>query len=98
MEAKKEIEKDQEPIYLGMQLDRQLTLKHHVENLRAKATRRLNLVKKLSSTDWGSDKRTLRSLYLGYVRSALEYGSALMSTCSKANQTKLDKIQKMHYA
>ena len=69
----KEIEKDQEPIYLGMQLDRQLTLKHHVENLRAKATRRLNLVKKLSSTDWGSDKRTLRSLYLGYVRSALEY-------------------------
>ena len=89
----KEIEKDQEPIYLGMQLDRQLTLKHHVENLRAKATRRLNLVKKLSSTDWGSDKRTLRGLYLGYVRSALEYGSALMSTCSKANQTKLDKIQ-----
>ena len=27
-------------------------------------------------------------------RSALEYGAALMSTCSKANQTKLDKIQK----
>ena len=89
----KEIEKDQNPIYLGMQLDRQLTLKNHVENLRAKATRRLKLVKKLSSTDWGSDKRTLRGLYLGYVRSALEYGAALMTTCSRANQTSLDKIQ-----
>ena len=89
----KEIEKDQNPIYLGMQLDRQLTLKNHVENLRAKATRRLRLVKKLSSTDWGSDKRTLRGLYLGYVRSALEYGAALMTTCSRANQTSLDKIQ-----
>ena len=89
----KEIEKDQNPIYLGMQLDRQLTLKNHVENLRAKANRRLKLVKKLSSTDWGSDKRTLRGLYLGYVRSALEYGAALMTTCSKANQTTLDKIQ-----
>ena len=88
-----EIEKDQNPIYLGMQLDRQLTLKNHVENLRAKANRRLKLVKKLSSTDWGSDKRTLRGLYLGYVRSALEYGAALMTTCSKANQTTLDKIQ-----
>ena len=76
-----------------MQLDRQLTLKNHVENLRAKANRRLKLVKKLSSTDWGSDKRTLRGLYLGYVRSALEYGAALMTTCSKANQTTLDKIQ-----
>ena len=89
----KEIAKDQNPTYLGMQLDRQLTLKNHIENLKTKATRRLKLLKKLSSTDWGSDKRTLRNLYLGYVRSALEYGSALMTTCSKANQTSLDKIQ-----
>ena len=28
-----EIGKDQNPTYLGMQLDRQLTLKNHVENL-----------------------------------------------------------------
>ena len=35
----------------------------------------------------------MRNLYLGYVRSALEYGAALMTTCSKANQTSLDKIQ-----
>ena len=89
----KEIAKDQNPTYLGMQLDRQLTLKNHIENLKTKATRRLKLLKKLSSTDWGSDKRTLRNLYLGYVRSALEYGAALMTTCSKANQTSLDKIQ-----
>ena len=32
------IEKDHEPMYLGMQLYRQHTLKHLVENLRAKAT------------------------------------------------------------
>ena len=69
-----------------MQLDSELTLKNHVENLKTKANRRLKLLKKLSGTDWGSDKRTLRNLYLGYVRSALEYGAALMTTCSKANQ------------
>ena len=89
----KEIEKDQNPTYLGMQLDSELTLKNHVENLKTKANRRLKLLKKLSGTDWGSDKRTLRNLYLGYVRSALEYGAALMTTCSKANQGTLDKIQ-----
>ena len=88
-----EIEKDQNPTYLGMQLDRQLTLKNHVENLKTKATRRLKLIKKLSSTTWGADKRTLRNLYLGYVRSALEYGAALLTTCSKDNQNSLDKIQ-----
>ena len=88
-----EIGKDQNPTYLGMQLDRQLTLKNHVENLKSKATKRLKLIKKLSSTNWGADKRTLRSLYLGYVRSALEYGAALLTTCSKDNQNSLDKIQ-----
>ena len=37
------IEKEEDPIYLGVQLDRQLTLKRHVQNLKEKATKRLRL-------------------------------------------------------
>ena len=76
-----------------MQLDRQLTLKQHIDNLRSKSTKRLKLLKKLATTEWGSDKGTLRNLYLGYVRSSLEYGAALMTTCSTANLNHIDRIQ-----
>ena len=55
--------------------------------------KRLRLLKKLATTEWGSDKTTLRSLYLGYVRSSLEYGAALMTTSSTANLKHLDRIQ-----
>ena len=67
------IEKEENPIYLGVQLDRQLTLKRHVQNLKEKATKRLRLVKRLASSTWGADKNTLRQLYIGYVRSSMEY-------------------------
>ena len=87
------LQKEQNPTYLGIQLDRQLTLKQHIENLKSKSTKRLRLLKKLATTEWGSDKTTLRSLYLGYVRSSLEYGAALMTSCSTANLKHLDRIQ-----
>lgn len=90
---KKELKKEQNPTYLGIQLDRQLTLKQHIGNLKSKATKRLRLLKKLATTKWGSDKTTLRNLYLGYVRSSLEYGAALMTTSSTANIKQLDRIQ-----
>ena len=87
------MKREQHPTYLGIKLDRHLTLKQHIENLKSKATKRLRLLKKLATTEWGSDKTTLRSLYLGYVRSSLEYGAALMTTSSTANLKHLDRIQ-----
>ena len=85
--------KEEFPVYLGVQLDRQLTLKKHVQSLRSKANRRLQLLKKLASSSWGSDKLTLRGLYLGYVRSALEYSNIIITTTSKTNVEALDRIQ-----
>ena len=40
------IEKDRNPTYLGMQLDHELTLKNHVDNLKIKANRKLKLLQK----------------------------------------------------
>lgn len=87
------IEKENNPTYLGMVFDQRLTFGEHVEQAVEKATKRLNLLKRLGSTNWGSDKNTLRTLYLGYVRSILEYNSAILSTCSKTTREKLDKVQ-----
>ena len=46
-----QIVKEDNPVYLGVQLDGKLNLKKHSENLKKKATSRLNLIKKLASTN-----------------------------------------------
>ena len=78
---------------MGVTLDRQLTLNQHMENVRKKADKRLNLVKHLASSNWGADKNTLRSLYLGYTRSIMDYNIVLQNICSKSTKERLDKVQ-----
>ena len=87
------IEKEDNPNYLGITLDRQLTLSNFVKKLKEKATQRLNLVKRLASLSWGASKQTLRQLYLGYVRSIMDYGQALQTTASKTAISHLDRVQ-----
>ena len=89
----KNLQKEENPTYLGVQLDRQLNLKAHVENVRKRAVGRLNLIKRLASSNWGSDKHTLRCLYLGYTRSIMDYNIVLQNLCSNNTKENLDKIQ-----
>ena len=88
-----EIQKDDAPQYLDLQLDPKLSMRTHIENTAAKARRRLNIVKKLASTKWGANKQTLRQLYMGYIRPTLEYSSAALSTATHTNLATLDKVQ-----
>ena len=46
--------KEENPTYLGVTLDRQLTLNEHMEMIRKKADKRLNLVKHLASSNRGA--------------------------------------------
>ena len=91
--GKQKIKKDENPVYLGVQLDRQLTLCKHIANLKEKTTRRLKIVKCLASSKWGADKSNLRQMYLGYVRSVMENTLALQSICSESLKQNLDKVQ-----
>ena len=87
------LEKEQSPVYLGVTLDRQMNMADHIQNLKEKATKRLNLVKRLASTKWGADKLTLRQLYMGYVRSVMDNNLPLQSIASKSNTAALDRTQ-----
>ena len=88
-----QLEKEENPIYLGVTLDTRMTLNQQIKNVKKKANNRLKLLKKLASTSWGADKGTLRQLYLGYVRSTMDYTLALQSISSKSTRTFLDKTQ-----
>ena len=89
----KQLQKEDNPTYLGITFDERLTLNEHMDKIKHKAKSRLRLVKRLASTSWGADKNTLRQLYLGYVRSTMEYSLALQAISSKSNQLALDKVQ-----
>ena len=64
-----------------------------MEKVKRKSTQRLNIVKRLATTQWGADKKTLRQLYIGYVRSTMEYNLPLQSISSDTTQTSLDKVE-----
>ena len=89
------IEKQDSSSYLGIALDQQFNFSRFISILKEKATKRFNLVKRLASRpmSWGANKPTLRHLYLGYVRSIVDYVYSLQTVASKTVSTSLDKVQ-----
>ena len=51
------IEKTETPTYLGVRLDSRLTFKEHFDDITSKVSKRLNLLKRLASTNWGTNKK-----------------------------------------
>jgi len=54
---------------------------------------RLNLMKCLRGTNWGSDPETLMLLYKQTVRPILEYGSIAFANACKTNLLRLQRVQ-----
>ena len=61
------------PFYLGVKLDRSLTYRRHLENVRMKITARNRLIRRLTGTQWGADAPTLRTAALALVFAPAEY-------------------------
>ena len=56
-----ELDRYQNPIYLGVTLDRTLRFKQHALNTKAKVNTRNNLLRKLSNSRWGAHPTTVRT-------------------------------------
>ena len=78
-----ELRQEQNPVYLGVTLDRKLSMFDHVRVVKKNATSKLSIVKRLASTSWGAKARVLRTLYLGAVRSQMEYSLPVQIYASK---------------
>ena len=76
------------PTYLGVKLDRQLTLKHHFDSLRAKVSSRNNFLRRLAGSSWGANTTTIRTGAIALVYSAAGY--AAPAWCRSAHTRKLD--------
>ncbi|KAK3768288.1 hypothetical protein RRG08_031080 [Elysia crispata] len=89
----KRLQRDPLPRYLGVALDPRLNLTAHVEQLACRVRERIGLMKKLAGTNWGAALSSLKTLYVTFIRSALEYANPILNLASKTSLGKLDRIQ-----
>jgi hypothetical protein len=79
--------------FLGVIFDKKLSFIPHLQNLRTKCTKAMNLLKVVSHRDWGGDSKTLLKLYRALIRSKLDYGSIVYGSARKSYLQMLDPIQ-----
>ncbi|KAJ3596533.1 hypothetical protein NHX12_002939 [Muraenolepis orangiensis] len=81
------LEVQQAPKYLGVRLDRTLSFKQHLEEVKAKVTSRVALIRRLAGTTWGASAKTLRISTQALVFSAAEYCAPVWSRSPHAIKT-----------
>ena len=67
----------------------------HIQDIKTACTQKLNLLKVLSHTSWGSDRKTLLRSHNTLVLSKLDYGCQVYGSASKSF---LDKLDAVHHA
>ena len=65
----------------------------HIQDVARKASEKLSIVRKLASTKWGARADMLRTLYLGAVRSQIEYSQPIQLYASRTALESLDRVQ-----
>jgi len=82
----------EETKFLGIIFDRRLTFIPHLKNLKAKCSKALDLLKLVSHTDWGADRKVILNLYRTFIRSKLDYGCVVYGSARKSYLKILDPI------
>ena len=85
---------EKEVKFLGMIFDSKLTWASHIDFLKIKVKKSLNILKVVAGFDWGADKKSLLRLYDSLCRSKLEYGCQIYSS---ACATKLKDLDVVHH-
>ena len=81
------------PVFLGITFDERLCFNTHFANLRARALRRLNIIKIFSHKSWHINKKTLTTVFRALVGSIFDYSFFAVANCSKKNLESVQRIQ-----
>ena len=79
--------------YLGLHIDSSLTFSKHVTMLKDSCTKSINLLKLLSNTAWGADRKLLLKLYMALIKPKLDYGCEAYSSACNTLLASLQPIQ-----
>lgn len=78
---------------LGLIFDKKLSWNTHINNLKSECYKRLNIIKSLSSTGWGSEKSCLINIYRTLIRQKIDYGCIIYDSAKKRTLNSLESIQ-----
>ena len=78
--------------FLGLIFDQRLHWKEHINYLRGKCLRSLNLIKMLSKIKWGADRCSLLKIYRSTTRTQLDYGCQIYASAPPRILQRLDAI------
>ena len=78
--------------FLGLLFDNKLTFLPHIKMLKNKSLKALNILKFVSSTDWGADSTVLLNLYRSLIRSKLDYGCIVYGSARPSYIKLLDTV------
>lgn len=81
--------------YLGILLDTRLTFHAHIEQLRTRCLQRMNILKCVSGSTWGADRKSLTLLYCSLIRSVLDYSATVISVVCATSRQRIESIQSM---
>ena len=81
--------------FLGMTFDSKLTWSSHIEALKIKVKKSLNILKVVSGFNWGADRKSLLRLYNALCRSKLDYGCQIYSSACRTKLKELDVVHNM---
>jgi hypothetical protein len=78
--------------FLGVVFDRKLSFLPHIKYVKDRCLKALNLLKVVSKTDWGGDRKVLLRLFRSLIRSKLDYGCVVYGSARKSYLRILDPI------
>ena len=78
---------------MGITFDETLSFKEHIEEIRTKCNKRLNLLKALCGKNWGASPETILYTYRRFIRPILEYSSILFAHADESLLQKLQAIE-----
>lgn len=78
--------------FLGIILDSKLTFIPQIKYLKVKCLKTMNLLKLLSRTTWGSDRKCILNLYMCLVGSRLDYGAIVYQSAVPSALNVLDPV------
>jgi ribonuclease HI len=79
--------------FLGMFFDSKLNWVEHVKYVVGKCSKRLNLMRSLTGTSFGANKKCLLTIYNILIRSVLDYGAIVYDTASQTTKNMIENIQ-----
>lgn len=79
--------------YLGIVIDKKLTWKKHLEHIKNKTEKGINVLKCVTARNWGADPTTSILFYRAYIRSIINYGCIFYGSAADSNLLTVDRIQ-----